>query len=309
MNNLWCERYRPKCVDDLVIPERLKNYFKEMVSKNELMNMTLVGSCGIGKTSTAKALCDELDYDMLTINASETGNIDTIRTTIRNYASTMSFSGKRKVILLDEADSMTFAAQAALRGMIEEFSSNCRFILTGNYGNKIIDAIKSRCNEVDFSFTKEEREELLKHFNRRCKQILEENSIEYDKKLLAQILIKCFPDFRKTLNELQKHTMTGQLVENCLQNLSSDAINELASYLKNKKWGEMRKFIADNSDNEFGLFIRALYDRATTLVEPKSIPQMVLILNEYDYKYSFCVDKEVCIVACMTELMSELEWK
>jgi DNA polymerase III delta prime subunit len=308
---LWVEKYRPQKIADCILPDRLKDYFISMVEKGELQNMLLVGGPGTGKTTVARALCNELGLDYLMINASENGNIDTLRTTIRSFASTMSFTSSYKVVILDEADYLNpNSTQPALRNFIEEFSKNCRFIMTANYANRIIDPLKSRCAVVDFHFSKEEKQEMVIAFDRRVKEILAKEGVEFDKKVLAQILVKYFPDFRKILNELQRHSSGGVLKNTVLTSLSDDNIRKLYGYLRDtSKWPEMRKWVADNLDNDFNLICRALYEKAEEYVKPGSIPQLVLTLAQYDYKNSFVMDKEINLVAMLTEIMAQVEFK
>lgn len=309
---LWVEKYRPSRIADCVLPPRMKDYFTEMVKGGELQNMLLVGAPGTGKTTVARALCNELGLDYLMVNASENGNIDTLRTTIRSFASTMSFIGAYKVVILDEADYLNAnSTQPALRNFIEEFSKNCRFILTANYANRIIDPLKSRCAVVEFLFSKEEKQELVVAFDKRVKGILKEEGIEeYDKKSLAQVLIKYFPDFRKVLNELQRHTAGGALSGAVLTSLSDDNIKTLFGYLIDTgKWSDMRKWVAENLDNDQSLISRALYEKASDYVKPSSIPQLVMTLAQYDYKSSFVADKEINLVAMLTEIMANVEFK
>lgn len=308
---LWVEKYRPKVISDCVLPERMKEYFTEMVKKGELQNMLLVGGPGTGKTTVARALCNELSLDYLMINASENGNIDVLRTTIRGFASTMSFTSSYKVVILDEADYLNAnSTQPALRNFIEEFSKNCRFIMTANYANRIIDPLKSRCAVIEFNFSKEEKQQMVVSFDRRVKEILEKEGVTYDKKVLAQVLVKYFPDFRKILNELQRHSSGGVIESAVLTSLSDDSIKKLYGYLRDtSKWLEMRKWVADNLDNDFNLISRAIYERAEDFVKPGSIPQLVLTLAQYDYKNSFVMDKEINLVAMLTEIMAQVEFK
>lgn len=308
---LWVEKYRPKTIEECILPKKMKDYFSSMVEGGEIQNMLLVGPPGTGKTTVARALCNELSIDYLMINASENGNIDVLRTTIRSFASTMSFTSKYKVVILDEADYLNAnSTQPALRNFIEEFSKNCRFIMTANYANRIIDPLKSRCAVVEFTFTKEDRQELIIQFDRRVKEILANEGVEYDKKILASIIIKYFPDFRKILNELQRNSSNGVLDAAVLTSLSDDSIKKLFTYLKDaSKWGEMRKWVVDNIDNDFGLIMRAIYERAHEYVKPSSLPQLVLTLAQYDYKNSFVMDKEINLVAMLTEIMAEVEFK
>lgn len=306
---LWCEKFRPKLIQDCVLPPRLKEYFQEQVTSGVLQNMLLCGGAGTGKTTVAKAMCNELGIDVLLINASENGNIDTLRTTIRSFASTVSFTGGVKCVILDEADGLTTVSQPALRAFIEEFSNNCRFILTCNFKNKIIDPIHSRMAVVEFVYTKEEKRALIVEFDRRVKDILSHEGIEYDKKMMAQVIMKYFPDFRRTLGELQRHSRSGVLNATSISSMSEDSIRVLVDHLKNKSFSSMRKWVVDNIDQDFNVVSRALYDRMFDYVEPDSIGPLVLKLAEYDYKAGFVVDKEINFVAMLTELMVECQFK
>lgn len=306
---LWVESYRPARIADCILPERMKSYFQEMVNQGQLQNMLLVGGPGTGKTTVAKAMCAEMGIDVLVINASENGNIDTLRTTIRSFASTMSFTGGIKCVILDEADYLTAATQPALRGFIEEFSNNCRFIMTANFGNKIIDPLKSRCAVIDFTYTREEKKSLIVDFDRRVKAILENESVEFDKKTLATVIIKHFPDFRKIINELQRHSQSGNLSNNSVASMHEDSIRGLVAFLKAKDWPNCRRWVVDNIDNDFHVVMRSLYDRMNEYVDPQSIPDLVMILASYDYKNAFVVDKEVNLVAMLTEVMGTVNFK
>lgn len=306
---LWVEKYRPKKIADCILPPRLKDYFQSMAQGQELQNMLLVGGAGTGKTTVAKALCNEMGIDVMVVNASENGNIDHLRTVIRSFASTVSFMGGIKCVILDEADYLTNATQPALRGFIEEFSKNCRFIFTANFKNKIIVPLQSRLTVVEYVFTKEEKRNLIVEFDRRVRDILEHENIEYDKKVMAQVIIKHFPDFRKTLNEMQRHSQTGCLAAGSVAGISEDSIRALVDFLKDKNFGSTRKWVVDNLDSDFTVVQRALYDRMYDYVDPHSIPQLVMTLAQYDYKNSFVVDKEINMVSMFVEIMAEIKFK
>jgi len=307
---LWVEKYRPKLINDCILPSRLKNYFNEMIQIGELQNMIFTGSAGTGKTTSAKALCNELGVEYLLINASENGNIDMLRTTLRSFASTISFTSDYKVVILDEADGLTPLVQQSLRGFIEEFSKNCRFILTANFENKLIDALKSRCVVVNFSMSKEEKTEVLRPLDTRIKEILKQENITYDKRVLATLILKYLPDIRKILNHLQRFTKQGELEDMAITALNDDSIKQLFSLLKDiSKWNDLRKWAIENSDNDFSTIIRCIYERSHEYIKPSSLPLLVLTLHDYDYKASFCADRELHLIACLTTLTSEIEYK
>lgn len=307
---LWCERYRPKTIKECILPDRLKSFFQSQIDKDEMQNMLLVGGAGTGKTTAARAMCDERGIDVLFINASENGNIDTLRTLVRSFASTISFvDGKNKCVILDEADYLTNIAQPALRAFIEEFSSNCRFILTANFGNRIIDPIKSRCAVIDFSLNKEEKQECVLGFNKRIKQILEENEIKYNGKDLAEVIIKYFPDYRKILNELQRHSHNGELVLSSLANVSEAAVKQVLDYVKAKKFTEIRKWVVQNSDIDFSHLVKNIYEQGLVVVNPEFVPALILILNDFDYRRNFVADPEIHTVALLCQIMLEIRFK
>lgn len=310
MSYLWSEKYRPKTVADCVLPKRLKNYFQALVDKGTMENMTLVGGPGTGKTTVAKAMCEEMGLDYIVINASENGNIDTLRTTVRSFASSMSFESKLKVIILDEADGLNpQSTQPALRGAIEEFANNCRFIMTANFENKIIEPLKSRAPVVDFSFSKEDVREIVPYIDRRVRQILTDEGIEFEKTDVVQLVIRFLPDFRKLINQIQRNSSGGKLVITSIAGVGEAVFNELIKALREKNFAQMRKWIAENLDNDGAQVRRSLYDKILTIIEPTSIPQLILTLNEYDYKESFVVDKEVNMVAMMIEIMRDVKFK
>lgn len=310
-NTLWCEKYRPQTVDDCILPTRLKDIFKEMVSSGEIRHLLLVGAAGTGKTSLAKALCNDLGIKYMIINGSMNGNIDILRTTIQQFASTKSFSSKYKVVIIDEADYLNpNSTMPSLRNFIEEFSHNCRFILTANYANRIIDPIKSRCSTIEFSYSKEEKQQQAIDFNKRLKYILTQENINFDNKVLAQVLTKYFPDFRKVTNELQRYCTNGILNDSIITNLSNTNINQLFNLLKDpSKWLEMRKWVSENLDNDFHFIMRTIYDKSSEFMKTSSLPQLVLILSEYDEKNTRCVDPEINLVAMLTQIISDCEFK
>lgn len=307
---LWSEQYRPRKIEDCILPPRMKDYFQKLVDNNQLENMTLVGGPGTGKTTVARAMCEEMGIDYILINASENGNIDMLRTTVRQFASTVSFTGGIKCIILDEADYLNQqSTQPALRGAIEEFSENCRFILTGNYENRIIDALKSRAPVVEFNFSKDEKKLLVVQFDKRIKQILTDQNVTFEKIELAQLVMKNFPDFRKTLTLLQRFSHSGHLTPTSMTGLDDDRLRELVGYLKNREFGNARRWVVESMDNDGAMVRRSLYDKMLEHVQGESIPQLVLYLAEYDYKESFVVDKEINMVALLINLMADVKFK
>lgn len=304
--SLFVEKYRPKTIEECILPSRLKDFFQAQIDKGEIQNMLLIGGAGTGKTTAAKALCRQLGIDVLFINASESGGIDTIRTDIRSFASTISFSeGKTKCVILDESDYLpASSSQPALRAFIEEFSANCRFILTANYANRIIDPIKSRCAVIDFSMSKEEKASSVIAFNKRAKSILEDENIVFDKKDLAEIVMKYFPDYRKILNEIQRNSHSGELTVSALAGISDESIKQVMGFVKQKKFGEFRKWVTQNSDIDFSTLVRSIFERMGEFFDSQDIPELVLILSEYDYKRAFVVDVEILTTAMLTQLMT-----
>ena len=307
---LWVEKYRPKLVDQCVLPENTQKVFSEIVEKGEIPNLLLTGSPGIGKTTIAKALCNQLECDWLMINGSDEGRmIDTLRTTITNFASTVSLSGGKKVLIIDEADYMNpESVQPAMRGSIEQFAQNCRFIFTCNFKNRIIPALHSRCSVVDFKIKKDDKPLLAQKFLSIATGILEKESVKYKPDVIAQLIMKHFPDFRRVLNELQKHAVGGTIDENILTQASEENLKELFVALKKKDFNTMRKWVAENIDNDHVRLYRQIYDSLYSKFAKPSIPQAVLTIAEYSYKAAFVADQEVNMVACLTELMMECEF-
>lgn len=307
---LWVEKYRPQLIKDVILPSHIKATFEQIVNGGELHNMLLTGTAGLGKTTVAKALCKELNLDYLIINGSEEGNIDTLRNKIKQFASTVSLSGGYKVVILDEADYLNpQSTQPALRGFIEEFSANCRFILTCNFKNRIIQPLHSRCSVIEFNIPKKDMPELCKEFHLKATSILTTEGINYDTKVIAELIMKHQPDWRRVINELQRYSSSGRIDTGILVNLADDSIDDLIKFLKVKDFRKMRQWVADNIDSEPAAIFRKLYDTMYDYVDPKSIPQLVLILADYQYKNAFVADHELNIVACLTEIMAGAEFK
>ena len=307
---LWVEKYRPQKIAETILPSHIKATFEQIVNGGELHNMLLTGTAGVGKTTVAKALCNELDLDYLIINGSEEGNIDTLRNKIKQFASTVSLSGGYKVVILDEADYLNpQSTQPALRGFIEEFSANCRFILTCNFKNRIIQPLHSRCTVIEFNIAKKDMPVLCNQFHNRVKTILGAEGVDHDPKIVAELIMKHQPDWRRVINELQRYGSGGIIDSGILVNLADDSIDDLIKFLKLKDFRKMRQWVADNMDSEPAAIFRKLYDTMYEYVDGKSIPQLVLILADYQYKNSFVADHELNLVACLTEIMANAEFK
>ena len=305
---LFVEKYRPKTIEDCVLPKSLKDTFQSIIDKGELPNMMFTGSAGIGKTTVARALCNELGLDYMMINGSEDGNIDTLRGKIKQFASTVSLQGGQKVVILDEADYLNpQSTQPALRGFIEEFSKNCRFILTCNFKNRIIDPLHSRCSIYEFNLGNKEK--MAMAFMHRLQFILDSENIKYENQVLAELIMKYIPDWRRVINECQRYGMSGVIDTGILVTLSESSIKSLMKDLKSKNFKSMRKWVSDNIDVESAKLFRMVYDNMITYVEPSSVPALVLILADYSYKDSFVADHELNVVACMTEIMSQIKFK
>ena len=311
MKGLWVERYRPQRVEDCILPTNTQEAFGQMVQHKEPQNLLLSGGAGCGKTSVAKALCLDLGCDWLMVNCSEDGNIDTLRTKIRQFASTVSLTdGVKKVVILDEFDySNAQSTQPALRGFIEEFAGNCRFILTCNFKNRVIEPLHSRCTCIDFRIPQKEKAKLAVRFLKRAEDILKREGIEYDQKVVAQIVSKYFPDFRRTLNELQRYSACGKIDVGILNSLADVQIKELVAAMKSKDFAGVRKWVVDNLDNDSTRIFRAVYDGLYESMEGGSIPQAILVLAEYQYKAAFAADAEINLTACMVQLMMECKFR
>lgn len=307
---LWVEKYRPRTVDDTALPKNLKDVFKKFVTDKFVPNLLLTGRAGIGKTTVARALLEEIGCDYIVINGSLNGNIDTLRNDIRNFASSVSLSGGRKYVILDEADYLNAnSTQPALRNFMEEYSANCGFILTCNFANRIIDPLHSRCSVVDFKLAKEDKPKVAATFYRRVVDILTAEHVEFDSKVVAAVVEKHFPDFRRTLNELQRYAATGKIDTGILSNFQEDNLKKLFTLLKEKNFTEMRKWVGINSDIDTNTLFRKLYDSASEHVTLNSVPVLVHKLAEYQYKAAFVADQEINLAACLTELMVECEFK
>lgn len=307
---LWCEKYRPQKIDECVLPESLKKTFKEYIAQGELPNFLFTGTAGVGKTTVAKALCNEIGAEYLMINGSEESGIDTLRTKIKGFASTVSLTDAKKVVILDEADYLNpNSTQPALRGFIEEFSNNCRFIFTCNFKNKIIQPLHSRCAVIEFKIDNSEKPKVAGAFYKRIVDILKTEQIEFDQKVVAELVTKHFPDFRRVLNELQRYSVSGKIDSGILVNLSEESFKDLVKFMKEKNFPEVRKWVAKNSDADSVSLFRQIYDSSNTMMEPSSIPQLVLTLAEYQYKAAFVADHELNIMAALTEIMAQCKFK
>lgn len=305
---LWVEKYRPQTVDETILQPQFKEVFKSIVASGEIPNMLFSGGAGLGKTTVAKALCNELELDYILINGSEEGNIDTLRTKIKQFASSVSLQGGYKVVILDEADYLNpQSTQPALRGFIEEFSNNCRFILTCNFKNRIIEPLHSRCSVYEFNTTKKEMAGLAAEFMNKTLKILEKENVKFDKQAVASLIMKFAPDWRRVLNELQRYSISGTIDAGILVNLSDKTFDELFTFLKEKNFKKMRAWVVNNIDSDASSIFRGIYDRMNDKVSSKSIPQLVLILAEYQYKNAFVADHELNVVACMTEIMANID--
>ncbi len=309
---LWVEKYRPKTIEECILPENIKKTFSDFLDKGEVPNLLLAGPAGCGKTTVAKALCNELGVDVYVINGSDEGRfLDTVRNTAKNFASTVSLAStaKHKVIIIDEADNTTNDVQLLLRAFTEEFSGNCRFIFTCNFKNKIIEPLHSRCAVVDFSTNSKNKPQLAALFFKRIQQILDTEGVEYDNKVLVELINKHFPDWRRVLNECQRYSSGGKIDTGILATFSDVKVNDLVKKLKEKDFPEVRKWIVNNLDNDYNLLLRRIYDACYETLVPNSIPSAVLVLAKYQYQGAFVADQEINMLACLTEIMVECEFK
>lgn len=305
---LWVEKYRPTTIDDCILPDSIKSLFQKYLESGEIQNMLLYGSAGAGKTTVARALCEQLKTDYIIINGSEESGIDVLRTKIKDFASTVSFTGNTKVVILDEADYLNpNSTQPALRRFIEEFAGNCRFIFTCNYKNRIIPALHSRCAVIDFTIPKKEKAKIATLLFNRVKNILALENVDFDKAVIAKVIEKHFPDFRRTLNELQKYSQSGTIDEGILVGLGDTNTKELVNILKEKDWKKMREWVVNSLDSDPHTLFRKIYD--ALLPCTNQVPQLVLTIADYQYKAAFVSDHEINLTACLTELMASIEIK
>ena len=304
---LWVEKYRPKTIEECILPEAMKKPFLEYVKKKEIPNMILTGSAGVGKTTVARAMCEEIECDYILINGSDESGIDTLRVKVKGFASSVSLLGGRKVIIIDEADYLTPTAQAAFRGVIEEFSGNCSFIFTCNFKNRIIQPLHSRCAVIDFKLQNGQKAKMAATFFKRIETILKGEKVEYDQKVVAELITKYFPDYRRILNELQRYSVSGKIDTGILAVNANTRIKELMVLLGDKNFSEIRKWVSSNSDNDVNMIYREIYDNLYENLKKETIPAAVILLAKYQYQSAFAADQEVNLLAFLTELMIECE--
>jgi DNA polymerase III delta prime subunit len=306
---LWVEKYRPRKVEDTILPTKLKSMFIAMVKQGQIPTLLLTGKPGVGKTTVARALLDELGYDYIIINGSLEGNIDTLRSDIKNFASTVSMSGGRKYVIIDEADFLNpNSFQPALRNFLEQFSKNCGFILTCNYPNRILKEIKSRCSEVEFTIPEKERDGIAAQYLKKACLILDKENVEYEKKVVAQVIMNHFPDFRRILGELQQYSLIGKIDTGILHNAANVSIEELLTHMKAKNYSNVRRWVGENQHIPPNELFRRFYDLASKVVTPASIPLLVLLLAKYQYQAAFVLDQEINTAACLAEMMVDVEF-
>ena len=307
---LWVEQYRPQIVDDCILPQSLKNTFKEFVENSNVPNVILSGGPGVGKTTIAKAVLDEIGATSMMINGSEESGIDVLRTKIKNFASTVSLEGGRKYLILDEADYLNpQSTQPALRGFMEEFHKNCGFILTCNYKNRLIEPLHSRCSVIDFTIPKSEKPNLASEFMRRMVNILDNENVEYDKKVIAEVIQRHFPDWRRILNELQRYSVSGRIDAGILVDMAEINIKELMKFMKEKEFTNVRRWVVNNLDMDHVRLFRSIYDNLYTFLDHSTIPHVVIVLAEYQHKAAFTADQEINLLACLTEIMARGKFK
>ena len=309
---IWVEKYRPKSIKECILPEATKKTFQEFLNRGEIPNMLLAGPPGIGKTTVAKALCNELGADVYVINGSDEGRfLDTVRNNAKNFASTVSLTAtaKHKVIIIDEADNTSNDVQLCLRAFIEEFAGNCRFIFTCNYKNKILEPLHSRCSVVEFGIKGKDRQSIAAQFFKRIQEILDAEGVEYDNKVLVELINKHFPDWRRVLNEVQRYSVSGKIDAGILAHFSDVKVNDLVKKLKEKDFSEVRKWVVSNLDNDTTVLLRRIYDALYDALSNSSIPAAVLVLAKYQYQAAFVADQEINMLACLTEIMVECEFK
>jgi DNA polymerase III delta prime subunit len=306
---LWSEKYRPQKIEDCILPDTIKYTFQEYVNRKEIPNLLLSGTAGVGKTTVAKALCNEVGCDYIVINGSDESGIDVLRNKIKNYASSVSLSGGRKVVIIDEADYLNpNSTQPAMRGAIEEFASNCSFIFTCNYKNRIIDPIHSRCTVIDFKINGS-KQKMASQFFKRVEFMLEQEKIDYDKEVVAAVITKHFPDNRRIINELQRYSVSGRIDKGMLSSVADIQLADLLRSLKEKDFASAKKWVTNNLDNDPARIFRKLYDSLYESLKPDSVPQLVLILAKYQYQAAFVADAEINMIACLTEIMVDCEFK
>ena len=309
VESLWVEKYRPHTITDCILPEEYKNTFQSYVDRKEIPHLLLCGGPGVGKTTVARALCDEIGCDYLMINGSDESGIDTFRVKIKNYASSMSLDGGKKVIIIDEADYLNpNSVMPALRGAMEEFAHNCTFIMTCNYKNRIIEPLHSRCAVIEFKLRKDDKPKMAVAFMKRATEILNNEKIPFDKAVLAEVVKKHFPDYRRVLNELQRYSVSGKIDAGILSSVADVSINELVSALKDQNFGAMRKWVADFGSDESSRIYRKIYDSLYDIMDKSTIPNAVVILAKYQYQDAFVADRELNLVAALTEMMSECQF-
>lgn len=307
---LWVEKYRPGKISDCVLPDELKSTFQEFVDQGSIPNLLLSGGPGVGKTTVARAMLEQLNADYVVINGSMNGNIDTLRNEIMQFASTVSFTGGRKYVILDEADYLNpNSTQPALRNFMEEFSKNCGFILTCNFKNRIIEPLHSRCSVIEFKIQKNEKPAIAKSFYKRICTVLEQERVTFDNKVVCELIARYFPDWRRVINELQRYSVTGSIDSGILADTGDNSVKELVGHLKGKSFTDMRKWVAQNNDADTSSLFRKLYDSASTYLKPQSIPQLILLLSDYQHKAAFVADHEINLVACLTEIMADCEFE